>query len=102
MVTEVKSVQFQKAPMPIIFTPSGMVIVVSLLHSEKAFMPMDITLLGIRVLMHPLISVLVSVSIIALQLSRESYLGLSEDTAIDVRPLQLLNILIIDNQQLIC
>ena len=39
----------------------------------KAFSPIDVTLLGIIVFLHPKIIELVDVSIIALQLSRESY-----------------------------
>ena len=46
------------------------------------------TLLGIIVFEHPFIKVLVAVSIMALQLSRESYFGLPLSTLIDVKPLQ--------------
>jgi hypothetical protein len=82
---------------------------------------MEVTELGIIVFLHPIISVLDSVSTIALQLLRESYLGLPVSTAMLsrllqpenvhlsmevtelgmvmlVRPLQSENILNIDNQ----
>ena len=49
---------------------------------------MDITLLGMVVLIHPAIKVFDEVSMMALQSLRESYCGLSLSTLIDVRPLQ--------------
>lgn len=52
-------------------------------------MPIDIILEGIIVFWHPLIKELSEVFIIALQLSRESYMGFSGSTFIDVKPLQL-------------
>ncbi len=52
----------------------------------KANRPIDVTLLGMVVFLHPAIRVLVAVSIIALQLSRESYLVFPFSTVIDVRP----------------
>ena len=65
-----------------------MVTEVSPLQYSKADSPMDVTLLGIIVFEHPFIKVLVAVSIMALQLSRESYFGLPLSTLIDVKPLQ--------------
>ena len=50
----------------------GMVIEVRLSHSENAKSPILVTLLGIIVDAHPCINVLLLVSMIALQLSRES------------------------------
>ena len=50
----------------------GMVIDVKPLQLEKALSPMLVMLLGMTVFLHPAISVFVSVSIIALQFSRES------------------------------
>ena len=50
----------------------GMVIDVKPLQAEKATSPMPVTLLGMTVFLNPAISVLVAVSIIALQFSRES------------------------------
>ena len=52
-------------------TPSGIVIDI-ILHPRKASSPIVITLLGIIVETHPAIKVLLALSIIALQLSRES------------------------------
>ena len=50
---------------------------------------MLVMLLGIIVFEQPIINVLFSVSIIALQLSRESYFGFPRSTFIDVRLEQL-------------
>ena len=50
---------------------------------------MLVTLLGITVLLEPAISVLVAVSMMALQFSRESYFELLASTFIEVRPEQL-------------
>ena len=47
MVTEVKLVQSEKAPLPILVTLLGMVKEVSLVHPEKAEEPMLVILLGI-------------------------------------------------------
>ena len=49
---------------------------------------MLVTLLGITVFLHPTTNVLVVFSIIALQLSRESYLELPSSTVTEVKPLQ--------------
>ena len=49
---------------------------------------MDVTLLGIIVFLHPAIKVFDDVSMIALQLLRESYFSLPLSTLIEVRPLQ--------------
>jgi hypothetical protein len=48
---------------------------------------MDVTLFGIMVFLHPIIKLLDDVSTIALQLSRESYLGLPLSTLIEAKPL---------------
>ena len=61
---------------------------------KKALFPILATLLGIIVFLHPAIKVFVAVSIIALQLSRESYIELLSSTIIEVRPLQELNALL--------
>ena len=66
-----------------------MVIEVRPLQPEKADCPMLVTLLGIFVFGQPAISVLDAVSIIALQLSRESYFVFPASTLIEVRPLQI-------------
>ncbi len=72
MFMDVKPLQYSKAHWPIVFTLFGMVIDVKLLQRLKAEAPMLVTLLGILVVEHPIYSVLVAVSIMALQLSRES------------------------------
>ena len=53
-------------------TELGIVMAVRPVRPEKAPFPMLVTELGIVVLLHPLIRQLDAVSIIALQLSRES------------------------------
>ncbi len=50
----------------------GMVMEVKLEQPLKALTPMDVTLLGITVVEQPAINLFDAVSIIALQLSRES------------------------------
>ena len=54
---------------------------------------MLVTLLGIIVVLHPECSVFVAVSIIALQLFRESYTGFPSSTTIEVKPEQPLKAL---------
>ena len=49
---------------------------------------MPVTVLGITVFLQPVINVFVDVSIIALQLFRESYTVFPDSTTIDVKPLQ--------------
>ena len=66
----------------------GMVIVVRPLQTLKAPLPILVTLLGMVVFLQPAISVLDVVSIIALQLSRESYFVFPDSTLIEVRLLQ--------------
>ena len=66
----------------------GIVIEVRALQLWNALKPMLVTLLGIIVLLQPVIKVLEDVSIIALQLLRESYFVFPPETVIDVRPLQ--------------
>ena len=61
---------------------------VSPLQPKKEELPMLVTLVGMTVLLHPVISVFVEVSIIALQLSRESYLVFPSLTIMEVRPAQ--------------
>jgi hypothetical protein len=56
---------------------------------EKAIYPILVTLLGIVVFLHPEISVLLAVSMMALQLSRESYFVFPDSTIIEVRAEQL-------------
>ena len=95
IVIEVRLSQNQNADFPMLFTLLGMVIEVRLLHLINALSPMLVTLLGIVMEVrlerianapspilvtllgiivdaHPCINVLLFVSMIALQLSRES------------------------------
>jgi hypothetical protein len=54
-------------------TELGMTKEVKSLLPEKAYSLMDLTVLGMVVLLHPLTSAFVIVAIMALQFSRESY-----------------------------
>ena len=56
---------------------------------EKAEIPIEVTLLGIMELLHPLTNVFVSVSIMALQFSLLSYTLLPSSTDIVSKALQL-------------
>ena len=112
MLTLVRPVQSWNAPSPINVTELGMVMLVSPLQPQNASSPIDVTELGISMLVRPLklskaelpiavtvlgiivfsqptIKVLDAVSIIALQLLRESYFGLPLSTTMLVRPVQL-------------
>ena len=84
MEIDVRSLQPENASCPIDLTELGMVNEVSLQH-QNAASPMDLIVLGMIVFLQPATSVLVEVSIIALQLSRESYLVLPGSTTIDSR-----------------
>ena len=70
----------------------GIEIEVRPLHPRNALKPILVTLFGMTVFLHPAIMVLDAVSIIALQLSRESYLGLPLSTLMEVRLLQFATI----------
>lgn len=65
-----------------------MEIVGKLWNIAKAWSPMAVTVLGIVVLLHPKMSLLVAVSIMALQLFLLSYVVLLASTVMDVNPLQ--------------
>ena len=65
-----------------------MVTLVKPLQPEKAELPIEVTELGMVVFLQPASKVFVAVSIIALQLSLESYLELPLSTTIDFKPLQ--------------
>mgnify|MGYP003327605298 CR=1 FL=1 len=88
MVTEVRPLQPLKADCPMLVTLLGIVTEVKPLQPEKAESPILVTLLGIVELLQPRIRVFVAVSIIALQLLRQSYLLLPLATVIEVRPQQ--------------
>ena len=65
----------------------GMVKEVNPLQPPKADPTMEVTLLGIMVFFVPMIKEFVAVSIMALQLPRESYFVLPASTLNEVRPL---------------
>ena len=88
MVMEVRPEQSQKASEPIVVTLLGMLMEVRPEQPWKALFPIDFTLLGMVVFLQPVINVLDDVSIMALQLSRESYTALPLSTLIEVRPEQ--------------
>ena len=71
-----------------LFTLLGMVMEVKLLQPQNALSPILITLLGMKVFLHPTISSLEEVLMIALQLSRESYTGFPLSTTIEFKLLQ--------------
>ena len=71
-VSSVKPLHKEKAKSPMLVTLFGNISSVIPLQPLKADSPMLVTLLGMTLFLHPTINVLVSVSIIELQLSRES------------------------------
>ena len=90
MVIELKLEQPLKASCPIDVTLVGITMDVKPEQLAKAFIPIDDTPLGIIVFLQPVIRVFVEVSIIALQLLRESNFEFPPSTIIDVKPEQLL------------
>ena len=88
-MTAVRLLQPWKALLPMLVTLLGMVTAVRLLQPLRALSPILVTSLGIMVFLHPVINLLDDVSIITLQLLRESYILFPDSTLIDVRPLQL-------------
>ena len=92
MVTLVKPLQLAKAQLPMEVTELGMVTLVKPLQPLKALSPIEVTELGMVVFLQPASKVFVAVSIIALQLSLESYLELPLSTTIDSKLVQPLNI----------
>ena len=71
-VSSVKPEQPRKAAYPMLVTLLGNVSSVKPLQYAKAPLPMLVTLFGMILFLHPTINVLVFLSIIELQLSRES------------------------------
>ena len=88
MATEVSPEQPEKVHEPMEVTELGMVTEVSPEQSAKAPSPMEVTELGMIVLLQPTINLFVDVSIIALQLLRESYVPLFLSTVTEVSPEQ--------------
>ena len=91
IVIEVKLVQPENACMSIVVTELGIVIEDKPVQPSNAQLPIEVTEFGIVVFLHPAIRRFVSVSIIALQLSLESYLAFPFDTIIDAKPSHLAN-----------
>ena len=91
IVTEVKPLQFSNAELPIEVTELGIVMLINPLQPKNAELPIEVTESGIIVFLQPEINVLVSVLIIALQLSLESYTEFPLLTTIDSKLLQPMN-----------
>ena len=72
IVILVNPVQPLNASLPIVVTELGIVILVNPVQPLNASLPMEVTELGITVFWQPKISVLLAVSMMALQLPRES------------------------------
>ena len=71
-VSSVMPLQPRKADSPMLVTPFGNISSVKPVQPQKAPSPMLVTLFGMTLFLHPTINVLVSVSIIELQLPQES------------------------------
>ena len=89
MLMSVRLVQPRNAFQPMLLTLSGILMFVRAVQPSKAFLLMLVTLSGIMVFLHPRSNELVEVSIIPLQLSRESYTVFSLSTMIPESPEQL-------------
>ena len=85
MSMDVREEQPRKHSSPKLVTDDGMSMDLREEQSEKQPSPKLVTEDGMTVVLHPRIIVLVDVSIIALQLSRESYTLLFLSTVIDSR-----------------
>ena len=84
----VRPEQPENAELPMVVTLSGMVMFVRPEQPENAELPIVVTLDGMVVVLQPAISVLVEVSIIALQLSLLSYFEFPASTCMLVSPVQ--------------
>ena len=85
MVMAVNAVHPSKAESQMLVTLSGIIMEARPEHSAKAESPIHDTLWGINVFWQPATRTFDSVSMMALQSSRESYLGLSESTLIEIK-----------------
>jgi hypothetical protein len=88
MVTLVRSEQLENASLYILVTEFGISILVRPEQPENAYSPMVVTEFGMMVFLHPAINLLEAVSIMALQLFRESYMLLPDLTVMLVKPEQ--------------
>ena len=84
----VKLLQSMNAQAPILVILFGLTILVRLPQPLNALSPILVIVLDIIVFIHPLINVLVAVSIIALQLSLESYILFPLSTLILIKLVQ--------------
>ena len=82
---DVREEQYAKQFIPKLVTEDGILMDVREEQSEKQYSPKLVTEDGITVPAHPQIIVLLSVSITALQFSRESYTEFPASTTMDVR-----------------
>ena len=85
MVTLVNPMQLENAELPMEVTELGIVTLVRPLQPSNALLPMEATELGMVVLLQPAINVLLAVSMMALQLLRESNVEFPLSTTILVR-----------------
>ena len=83
-----KEEQPQNALSPIEVTLAGITIDFKEVQPLNALSPIEVTLSGMTVDLQPTSSLLVAVSMIPLQLSRESYTGLAGLTVIDSKEVQ--------------
>ena len=86
--TLVSPLQPANAHLPMVITEFGIMMLASSVIKANAHSPMVVTEFGITVVLQPSSSVLLDVSMMALQLLRESYIGLPLATVILVSPLQ--------------
>jgi len=91
MVMEVRPEQPKNALIPMLVTLLGMVMEVRPEQPANAKPPMLVTLLGTTVFLQPAINLFDALSMIALQLSLESYFVFPCATVMEVRPEQTLN-----------
>ena len=85
ILMDVREEQYAKQFIPKLVTEDGILMDVREEQSEKQYSPKLVTEDGITVPAHPQIIVLLSVSITALQFSRESYTEFPASTTMDVR-----------------
>ena len=88
MVMLVKPVQPLNARSPMLVTDEGMLMLVRPLQLLNAYFPMLVTDEGMVVVLQPATRVLLAVSIMALQLLRESYFVFPASTLMLVKPVQ--------------
>lgn len=91
MLIDVRLEQSLNAHSPMLDTLSGMWKDVRPILPSKALFSMLVTLSGMTVFLHPTINLLVEVSMMALQLFRESYVVFPLSTAMDSSPSQPAN-----------